>query len=158
RLVSLRGQTISAYGLAGSARRGATPEEDEQLGAALLASPKDRAEHEVGVRTTVEELAGLAGKIAAPAEPTLMNVATLPHLFTPITGRLLPGYTVLDLLGRLHPTPAVGGRPNAAALEWIRANEQLDRGWYAGPVGWLNAAGEGEFAVGLRSALATRLS
>jgi len=157
RLVSLRGGVVSAHGLAGSARRGATPEEDERFGAALLGSAKDRAEHEVVVRTIVEELAGLATDIAAPAEPTLMKVRNVQHLFTPISARIVPGHTVLDLVERLHPTPAVGGRPSAPALQWIRANERLDRGWYAGPVGWIDAAGEGEFAVGLRSALTSRL-
>jgi isochorismate synthase EntC len=63
------------------------------------------------------------------------------------------GHSLIDLVERLHPTPAVGGRPREAALQWIRQNEQLDRGWYAGPVGWVDARGEGEFAVALRSAL-----
>src|SRR6185369_7797404 len=75
------------------------------------------------------------------------------HLHTPLRGRLAPGGGLLELAGRLHPTPAVGGRPRAAALRFIRTHEGLDRGWYAGPVGWIDARGDGEMVVALRSAL-----
>lgn len=156
RLVSLRDGVVSASGLAGSIARGANPEDDARLGAELLASAKDRHEHAVVVRMITEGLADLCDEVAAPAEPTLMKVRNIQHLFTPVSGKIAGGRTVLDLLSALHPTPAVGGKPRDVALEWIRANERLDRGWYASPVGWLNAKGEGEFAVALRSALVSK--
>jgi len=80
-------------------------------------------------------------------------MANVQHLFTPLAGRAGAGCTVLDLVERLHPTPAVGGYPRDAALQAIREYETLDRGWYAGPVGWIDARGDGEFAVAIRSAL-----
>ena len=75
------------------------------------------------------------------------------HLYTPVTARLRAGHDLLDLVARLHPTPAVGGLPRDTALAWLREHEGLDRGWYAAPVGWMGADGDGEFAVALRSAL-----
>jgi isochorismate synthase EntC len=89
----------------------------------------------------------------APAAPRLVKLSNLQHLYTPVSGRLRPPYTLLDLVARLHPTPAVGGLPSTTTLEYLRANEGLDRGWYAAPVGWLDARGEGDFAVALRSGL-----
>ncbi len=158
RLVSLRDGTVSAYGLAGSAARGATPAEDERLGAELLASAKDRAEHAFVVQSILEELAELCDDVQTPPAPSLMKVRNVQHLFTPVSGRIHPGRTIFDLVERLHPTPAVGGRPRDLSLDWIRRHERLDRGWYAGPVGWVDARGDGEFAVALRSALADRSS
>jgi menaquinone-specific isochorismate synthase len=83
----------------------------------------------------------------------LLKLKNVQHLKTPITGELVPERCILDIIADLHPTPAVGGFPRLAALEAIRAIEKLDRGWYAGPLGWVNASGEGEFAVALRSGL-----
>src|SRR5213078_1627096 len=88
-----------------------------------------------------------------PAEPVLMKVRNVQHLYTPLRGRLAPGGSLLGLVERLHPTPAVGGRPREAALNFIREREGLDRGWYAGPVGWVDARGEGELVVALRSGI-----
>ncbi|NTV63384.1 MAG: isochorismate synthase [Oscillochloris sp.] len=156
RLVSLRDGVVSASGLAGSIARGTTPEDDERLGTELLNSEKDRREHAVVVRMICDSLADLCTNVAAPAEPVLMKVRNIQHLFTPVTGCITGSRSALDLVSALHPTPAVGGKPSDLALEWIRANERLDRGWYAGPVGWLNAKGEGEFAVALRSALVSK--
>ncbi len=156
RLVSLRDGVVSASGLAGSIARGVTPEEDERLGQELLASAKERMEHAVVVGMIRAALADLCIDIAAPTEPTLMKVRNIQHLFTPISGRITGDRSALDLVAALHPTPAVGGKPRDVALEWIRSHERLDRGWYAGPVGWLDARGEGEFAVALRSALVSK--
>jgi isochorismate synthase EntC len=83
----------------------------------------------------------------------LLKLRNVQHLYTPVTGRLTGDNDILQLVGQLHPTPAVGGFPRQAAVDAIREREQLDRGWYASPVGWLNRRGEGEFAVALRSAL-----
>ena len=82
-----------------------------------------------------------------------MKLKNLQHLQTPITGDLIPGRCILDVISELHPTPAVGGFPRDTALEEIRNTEKLDRGWYAGPLGWIGASGHGEFAVALRSGL-----
>ena len=91
--------------------------------------------------------------LEAPNRPELLRLHNIQHLATRVRGRALPGVDILDLIGRLHPTPAVCGWPVAHAREVIARHERFDRGWYAGPIGWLDGAGDGEFAVGLRSAL-----
>jgi isochorismate synthase len=155
RLVALHGGIASTVALAGSTRRGASPEEDARLGAALLADPKERAEHGYVVNALREAMTadGVCSRIMADAEPRVRRLPNVQHLFTPIRGQVAPGRGVLDLVARLHPTPAVGGLPRQPALELLRERECLDRGWYAGALGWLDANGEGEFAVGIRSAL-----
>lgn len=153
RLVRLRGGRVETMALAGSIRRGATPEEDAALADTLLASAKDRQEHAVVVNEIRAALAPLCRALAIPEEPSLLSVRNVHHLATPVVGELAGDHTVLELVERLHPTPAVGGAPRANALAFIRAHEPVDRGWYAGPVGWVGRAGEGEFAVALRSGL-----
>jgi isochorismate synthase len=153
RLVRLRDGAVSATCLAGSIARGATPEEDAQLGAALLASAKDRAEHAIVVRALCDALAGAGVALGPVGPPDLMKVRNVQHLCTPVIGRVGGGRTTLELVERLHPTPAVGGYPREAALRLIREREGMDRGWYAGPVGWMDAGGEGELTVAIRSAL-----
>jgi isochorismate synthase len=155
RLAWLGAGEVRASSLAGSIRRGATPQEDIALGAALLDSAKDRAEHALVRRALVDGLAALCDDVAAPAEPSLVTLPNVHHLYTPVRGRLRAGGSLLDLVARLHPTPAVGGVPREAALEFIRAHERLDRGWYAAPLGWIGRDG-GELAVALRSALIRR--
>lgn len=139
--------------LAGSIGRGAMEEEDRALGEALLASAKDRREHAVVVAALRDGLAPLCAELHVAEEPSLLKLRHVQHLFTPVSGRLERGRTILDVIERIHPTPAVGGFPREAALELIRAREGMDRGWYAGPVGWIDRFGEGEFAVAIRSAL-----
>jgi isochorismate synthase len=153
RLVRLRDGTVETIALAGSIGRGATSEEDERLGQALLQSAKDRTEHAIVVEAIRGALATVSSELTAPNAPTLLKTSSVQHLATPIVGRVAPGRTVLDLVEQLHPTPSVGGQPRSTALAIIRDQEQLDRGWYAGPVGWLDRHGEGDVAVGLRSAL-----
>jgi isochorismate synthase len=153
RLVRAAGGQVQVACLAGSTARGVTPEEDAQLGTALLASAKNRHEHAVVAAMLQEALAEACADVAMPAAPQLLKLPHVQHLYTPVTARLGPGGRLLALVARLHPTPAVGGTPRPAALAWIRAHEELDRGWYAAPVGWLDAAGDGEFAVALRSGL-----
>jgi salicylate biosynthesis isochorismate synthase len=153
RLVRLRDGTVDATCLAGSAPRGETPEEDARLGSALLASAKDRAEHAVVVRSVRAALEGVCSEVHSPDEPRLLRLRNVQHLYTPVDGHVSWPTCVLDLVQRLHPTPAVGGYPREGALRFIREREGLDRGWYAGPVGWLDRRGDGEFAVALRSAL-----
>jgi isochorismate synthase len=153
RLVQLRGGVAATMALAGSVGRGADPAADADLAARLLASPKDRAEHAIVVRAQRSALTEVCTSVVADAEPHVRKLSNVQHLLTPIRGQLRPDRGIFDLLERLHPTPAVGGFPRQRALELIRQHEQLDRGWYAGPIGWVNRAGEGEFVVAIRSAL-----
>jgi isochorismate synthase len=152
RLVRLDGHEVRASSLAGSIRRGATREEDATLAARLLASPKDRGEHELVRRALCDGLAELCDDVTAPSVPSVLTLPHVHHLHTPVRARLRAGHSLLDLVARLHPTPAVGGTPRAEALRFIREHEQLDRGWYAAPVGWIGGD-SGELAVALRSAL-----
>jgi isochorismate synthase len=153
RLVRLRHENVRATCLAGSIARGTTPEHDRALGDELLASAKDRAEHEFVVRAICDALAEVCGGRLSTGPLALMKLRNIQHLFTPIVGRVTAGRSLLDLVERLHPTPAMGGTPRDAALAMIRTFEGMDRGWYAAPVGWMDARGEGEFAVAIRSAL-----
>ncbi len=153
RLVRVHDGEITVAALAGSAPRGETGEQDRRFGQMLLASAKDRIEHAVVVEALRDALAGISTTISGNGSPQLLTVRNTHHLYTPLRATLREHRPVLDLVGRLHPTPAVGGVPKEAALGWIREHEGWDRGWYAGPIGWMNAAGEGEAAVAIRSAL-----
>lgn len=155
RLVGLHSGLVSASALAGTAPRGATEEEDLRHGQELLASGKNRHEHSVVVDMVRAMLGAVCVDLHAPREPVLLKLPNVQHLYTPVSGRLRAGHTLLDLVGRLHPTPAVGGIARDAALEHIRASERLDRGWYAGPIGWIDARGEGDWSVALRSGVVT---
>lgn len=152
-LVGVRGREVRSAILAGSTARGLTQPEDRRLAEELLRSPKERQEHAVVRDALLEALSQACTDVRAPERPEVLRLPTIQHLCTPVTARLREGWTLLDLVERLHPTPAVGGWPKAPALDWIRRHEGLDRGWYAGPVGWMDAAGSGEFAVAIRSAL-----
>ena len=154
RLVRVRGGEVFVEALAGSAPRGETEVLDRRLADGLLRSEKDRIEHAAVVDALRDALDGIADDVANGHAPRLLTVRNTHHLYTPLRARLRERRSVLDLIGRLHPTPAVGGVPRDAALAWIRRHEGWDRGWYAGPVGWTSgAAGEGEAAVAIRCAL-----
>jgi len=153
RLIRVRDGEVSTAAVAGSAARGATEEEDRRLGERLLASAKERLEHAVVVDVVKDVIAEVCANVESPAEPELLKVANVQHLSTPLSGRLRDRMDALELVDRLHPTPAVGGFPRTAALQWMQEREGLDRGWYAGPIGWIDHAGEGEFAVAIRSAI-----
>ena len=155
RLVSLRGRTVETDALAGTTGRGETPAEDEWLARELLADPKNTHEHDLVADTIREQLAPFAASVSV-GERAVRRLATVQHLHTPITAELAADTHVLSLVEALHPTPAVGGLPPEAALETIRETEPFDRGWYAAPIGWIDAAGNGTFVVGLRSAVASR--
>ncbi len=146
------GRCFSTMALAGSARRGATLEEDESLGQDLLDSAKDRREHEFVVRAIEMTLAGLVRTYEKHAT-RLLKLSNIQHLQTPFTGEICDETDLLEMVAALHPTPAVGGIPRAGALDFIEAGETVSRGWYASPVGWLDFRGNGEFAVALRSAV-----
>ena len=153
RLVQAQDGQIHTMALAGSARRGVTPAEDAQLGAELLQSEKNNNEHAIVVTMMREALKNHCTTVHVSSAPQLLKLKNVQHLKTPIDGDLIPGRCILDVMADLHPTPAVGGFPRQAALAAIRDIEKLDRGWYAGPLGWIGAGGHGEFAVALRSGL-----
>jgi len=146
RLVSQRGLQIRTEALAGSIRSGA-----DRAAKALLGSAKDLAEHALVVRELVRTLADVCDVEPPPSEPQVVSLPRLLHLRTPVHARRRRAGHVLDLVARLHPTPAVGGVPTEAALDFIAANEPDSRGWYAGPFGWVDPTGDGDFAVALRS-------
>lgn len=153
RLVQAQNGMIHTMALAGSAPRGNTQEEDEQLGTELLRSEKNGIEHEVVVAMVRKALLVHCSTVHVSDTPHLLKLKNVQHLETPIDAELLPGRCILDVMADLHPTPAVGGFPREEALATIRRVEHLDRGWYAGPLGWIGAGGHGEFAVALRSGL-----
>ena len=152
-LVRREGQRASTVALAGSIRRSADPSVDAHLGEQLLHSGKDRREHEVVSRRIARALAPYSVWVTVAPEPVLVQVANIQHLGTPIRAQLREPVGVTELAGLLHPTPAVGGEPGEAAARLIPALEGFDRGWYAGPVGWTDESGDGEYCVALRCAL-----
>jgi salicylate biosynthesis isochorismate synthase/menaquinone-specific isochorismate synthase len=152
-LVRREGRRASTLALAGSTRRSADPAVDAHLGEQLLRSAKDREEQEIVVRRIERTLRPHAVWLAVAPEPALVSIANIQHLATPIRAQLRRPVSTLELVGLMHPTPAVGGEPWAAAERVIPELEGLDRGWYAGPVGWTDAREDGEFCVGLRCAL-----
>lgn len=154
-LISVQGGRCTTMALAGSVRRGANPEEDAEIAAAFLEDAKENAEHSLVVDVIARALAETCASLTYPARPQLLRMANVQHLCTPFEGELRPGVSVLDLVERLHPTPSVAGAPLAEAMDLIQRSEGFDRGWYAGPVGWFDLQGSGEFVVALRSALLT---
>jgi salicylate biosynthesis isochorismate synthase/menaquinone-specific isochorismate synthase len=152
-LIRRDGQRASTVALAGSARRSADPAVDDHLGEQLLRSDKDREENAIVARRIERALKPHAVWITSPPEPGLVKVANIQHLGAPIRAQLRSHISAIELAGLLHPTPAVGGEPTAKAMELIPALEGIDRGWYAGTVGWTDRSGDGEFCVGLRCGL-----
>jgi menaquinone-specific isochorismate synthase len=144
---------IVTEALAGSAPRGDTLARDRHQGQALLANPKERREHQVVVEAIMQCLHQLGAILPPPPPPGLRKLANIQHLHTPITGTLPPQVDILAAIAALHPTPAVAGMPRNVAAEAIAHAEPFARGLYAAPLGWLDGAGNGEFAVGIRSAL-----
>ena len=145
-----RAQTVA---LAGSARRSADPAVDSHLGEQLLQSRKNRFEQSIVARRIERTLEPVSLWVAAAEEPVLIQVHNVQHLATPIRAQLAEPVATIELAGLLHPTPAVGGEPRAAAQPLIPALEGLDRGWYSGAVGWTDLAEDGELCVALRCAL-----
>jgi menaquinone-specific isochorismate synthase len=156
RLLRRDGTTVTSRVLAGTARRGEDTAEDTAIGMSLLASEKDRREHELALRSAVDALAPVCSELRSPTEPSLVRLDNVQHLGSDLSGTLAeqedgPPH-VLELVGRLHPTAAVGGAPRGPALAAIRELEGMSRGRYAGPVGWCTPDGDGEFAIALRCA------
>jgi salicylate biosynthesis isochorismate synthase len=148
RLVGVRGLDVATDALAGSIARSGRDDAGEI--ARLAASAKDRVEHEVVVERIRTALAGMCTELSAPATPSIRSLRNIHHLHTPVRGTLAARRHVVEIAAALHPTPAVGGTPATTALAWIAANEE-PRGWYAAPVGWFDAAGDGELNVAIRS-------
>lgn len=151
-LLRKTGTHVESVALAGSARRSPDPEEDRSIGMALLASDKDRREHEMAADSVGEALRLLCERVVRDAEPHLMELPNVRHLATSFHGVASTETTAMALIAELHPTAAVGGRPTEAAMELIGELEKMDRGRYAGPVGWLDSGGNAEFAIALRCA------
>ncbi len=152
-LIRREGMRASTLALAGSARRSADPSVDDHLGEQLLQSTKDRAEQAIVARRIERALRPHSVWVAAAEEPVIVKMANIQHLATPIRAQLARPVAAVRLAGLLHPTPAVGGEPFEVAEPLIPALEGLDRGWYAGPVGWTDINDDGEFCVALRCAL-----
>ncbi|MFF5518599.1 isochorismate synthase [Streptomyces coeruleorubidus] len=153
-LVRLSGTSVHALGLAGTAPRGSTARLDTELEKQLTDSAKIRHEHDVVVRMLVNALRPTCAHVEAGNGPTVLKLANVQHLATVVEGRgVQPGLGILHFVERLHPTPALGGHPREASLNWLKQNEGLERGWYAGTIGWTDASGQGEFAVAIRCAL-----
>jgi isochorismate synthase len=152
-LVRKRGQAVDATPLAGSAQRFGAPERDRASADRLFRSDKDREEHAVVVEDVARVLAAFCDDVRHAHEPELLGTANVWHLATPFAARLHdPSTSVLDLVAALHPTPAVCGTPREVAREALAELEPIDRGAYAGPVGWVDANGDGEWAIALRCA------
>jgi menaquinone-specific isochorismate synthase len=156
-LIRRQDDDISSLVLAGTIPRGRDAEEDRALGASLLASAKETEEHEYAVAGVRATLAPLCDELSVDGRPSVLRLANVQHLATAISGRLArngqgPDHSVLSLVAALHPTGAVCGTPTELAMELIRELEGMDRGRYAGPVGWVDAHGNGEWGIALRCA------
>lgn len=153
RLVKLHDGHLLTLALAGTCRRDPDPRQDAQLARALMDCEKNRHEHAVVAQIIQQVLAPWTDHLNVPATPSIQRLSRVQHLSTTIEGRVLPATSLLQLVAALHPTPAVGGHARLQAMDYIRRHEGFDRGWYAAPLGWMDARGNGEFIVGLRSAL-----
>lgn len=152
-LARRRGADVVSRPMAGTVAQGGSPGDDRRLVAAMAASAKEQAEHRLVVDDVRAKLARLGGQAPATNGPDVVRLSTVAHLATTVRCRLAdPSTSALDVAALLHPTPAVAGVPLAAALAAIAELETFDRGLYAGPVGWVDARGDGDWAVALRSA------
>ncbi|SDK08590.1 isochorismate synthase [Sediminibacillus albus] len=153
RLVKVENQQLLSTCLAGTAPRGRTEAEDRKIGGQLLSDEKNRQEHHFVVEMIKKAVAACCENVQVPEAPVLYPLKNLQHLYTPVEAVLNENYTIIDIVKRLHPTPALGGMPSEKSVAFIREHENMDRGWYGAPIGWLDANHNGEFAVAIRSAL-----
>jgi len=156
RLLSVRSNYILTEGLAGSISRGKTATDDTILEKKLLNSEKDLEEHQYVLKSIEIRLKDFSDEINYPKKPGIKKFTNVQHLYTPVSAWMRQHYDAFVILKRMHPTPAVGGFPTVNALPDIPELELYDRGWYAGPVGWINSKGRGEFVVAIRSGLVNR--
>ena len=152
-LIRKNGKQIKTEALAGTIGRGRNMEEDRLLAEKLFDSHKEREEHRFVIDQIKGRLETIIPELDIPYEPQILKLKNVQHLKTPISGKLKNGEKILDLVKLLHPTPAVAGTPMKRAMQVIEKLEPHDRGWYAGPVGWIDPKGNGDFFVALRSAL-----
>jgi salicylate biosynthesis isochorismate synthase/menaquinone-specific isochorismate synthase len=152
-LVRRSGAVAATVALAGTTSRSADAAVDDHIGETMMRSPKVREEHGIVVRRIERTLRPHSVWVHAEGEPFVVKVGNLQHLATPIRAQLAESHSAIELAGFLHPTPAIGGEPRQPALDLIAELEGIDRGWYTGPVGWMDVTEDGEFCVGLRSAL-----
>jgi len=153
KLVKYDKNFIEADGLAGSIARGNTAEEDKNLETELLSSKKNLAEQKSVVDFIVRTFNNFSNKINYPAQPVIKKLENIQHLFTPIKAEVDPDFNIFELISRIHPTPAICGAPCIIARSVLNDLENYKRGFYSGVIGWLNFNKQGEFAVGIRSAL-----
>ncbi|MGI6878731.1 isochorismate synthase [Microbacterium sp. gxy059] len=151
-LVTVREGAVTARVLAGTRPRGANASEDGSVPGELQASGKDREEHRFAVESVLDALRPHTSALRAADEPFTLELPNLWHLATDVSGELSDGASALDLVRALHPTAAVAGTPTDRAIELIRRIEPFDRGRYAGPVGWIDGDGDGEWGIALRCA------
>lgn len=151
-LVGLHAGQVTSRVLAGTTTRGGDQADDRRRHLALLRSGKDREEHRYAAESLIDALVPLCSTVTSSDAPYLLELSNVAHLATDVTGTVLPGRDVLDLVSAVHPTAAVGGTPTDRAVVAIREIESMDRGRYAGPVGWVDAAGDGEWGIALRCA------
>ncbi|MGH3387854.1 MAG: isochorismate synthase [Actinomadura sp.] len=151
-LIRRVGDQVDSLVLAGTSARGTDPADDRERGERLFRSAKDREEHGYAADMVRDALAPLCAELTVPAEPRLLTLPNVIHLASPVHGRLERERSVLDVVAALHPTPAVCGTPTDVAMDLIRELEVMDRGRYAGPVGWVDARGDGEWGIALRCA------
>jgi isochorismate synthase len=149
-LFSKTGLVLRTQALAGTIRVLDSDEARREQGEILLASEKDREEHHFVVRTLRDVLSPFCSEITVASTPEILKLRDVLHLNTPFSATLRPGADPVEILGALHPTPAVGGVPGPYARDWIVEHEREHRGWYSGPIGWLDQRGDAEFAVAIR--------
>ncbi|MDX8044790.1 isochorismate synthase [Gracilibacillus sp. S3-1-1] len=153
RLVKVENDQLLSACIAGTAPRGKTEEEDKEIGQQLLDDEKNQHEHQIVVNMIKGAVRSCATSVEMPNAPVLYPLKNLQHLYTPVQAQLAEGYTLLDVVEKLHPTPALCGFPRESSLDFLRKFEQLERGWYGAPIGWFDQSFNGEFAVAIRSAL-----
>lgn len=156
RLLKASKETFSTASIAGSVSRGTTETEDDSLGHYLLNDLKNKQEHKIVVDRIIKELEQMTGTSIQATTPQLLKNRDIQHLYLPIEGKRKKAYRFLKGVQQLHPTPALGGEPKELAIAWLKEHEQLDRGLYGAPIGWVAIKEDiGEFAVGIRSAVFT---
>ena len=152
-LASVEGRKLTTMALAGSIRRGQTPDEDAGYAREILNDPKNLHEHALVVEALRERLEPLSDQLTVPATPDILKLSNIMHLYTPVSATLKNDSGILPVIEQLHPTPAMGGKPRELALKYISEAEPVPRGWYAAPVGWIDSNLDGVFGVAIRSAV-----
>lgn len=152
-LIEKKASQFQTMCLAGTIQRGNSLSEDKTFGNELLHDTKNLSEHQMVVDMITDAMKQICHRVTYPSHPAILKTKSVQHLYTPVTGDDRDNHHILELVNLLHPTPAMGGVPLHPALEVIQESEMYERGWYASPIGWFDDRGEGEFVVGIRSAL-----